>query len=211
MADEAHRPRNYWSGKARSAEAIAHILRTTHKTVLLTAAPLQNRLEELYGLMSVFDPSYFHSLDAFRERYVKNRDLGGDDDLVERVATISKRTLRRDADKYIHFTTHLPRPVEFTPPAAEARLYDLMNEYLQRDNLYAFTGSQRHLSAMIIRKRLGSSTYAVASTLENIATRLANEIATDRRRDARGALTTRYTLRVPDRRWPFPLGEIPER
>jgi ERCC4-related helicase len=190
VADEAHRLRNYWTGKTKAAEAVAHIVAGAHKTVLLTATPLQNKLEELYGLVSIFDPSYFHSLDAFRERYVKNRELGGDDDLVERVATVSKRTLRRDADKYVHFTRRLPLTVEFTPSPGEVRLYDLVNDYLQRDELFAFAGSQRHLSALIIRKRLGSSTYAVASTLENIANRLAGEVATGLRRDSRGGLVT---------------------
>lgn len=190
VADEAHRLRNYWTGKTKAADAMAHIVKGAHKTVLLTATPLQNKLEELYGLVSIFDPSYFHSLDAFRERYVKNRDLTGDDDLVERVATISKRTLRRDADKYIHFTKRLPLTVEFTPSTEEAKLYDLVNDYLQRDELFAFAGSQRHLSALIIRKRLGSSTYAVASTLENIANRLAGEIAAGQSRDNRGGLIT---------------------
>jgi ERCC4-related helicase len=188
VADEAHRLRNHWTGKGKAAEAIAHIVRSAHKTVLLTATPLQNKLEELFGLVSVFDPDYFYSLDAFRERYVKNRGLTGDDDLAERVATISKRTLRRDADKYIHFTKRLPLTVEFTPSSAEVKLYELVNDYLQRDDLFAFAGSQRHLSALIIRKRLGSSTYAVASTLENIANRLASEVAAGQRRDGRGGL-----------------------
>jgi len=188
VADEAHRLRNYWTGKGKAAQAIAHIVRSAHKTVLLTATPLQNKLEELYGLVSVFDPDYFYSLDAFRERYVKNRGLTGDDDLAERVATISKRTLRRDADKYIHFTKRLPVTVEFTPSPAEVELYERVNDYLQRDDLFAFAGSQRHLSALIIRKRLGSSTYAVASTLENIANRLASEVAAGQRRDGRGGL-----------------------
>ena len=188
VADESHRLRNYWTGKTKVAEAIAHIVQNAHKTVLLTATPLQNRLEELYGLVSVFDPTYFYSLDAFRERYVKNRDYVGDDDLVERVAAISRRTLRRDADKYIHFTERLPLTVEFTPSPDEERLYNLVNGYLQRDDLYAFAGSQRHLAALIIRKRLGSSTFAVASTLENIANRLAAEISTGQKRDGRGGL-----------------------
>ncbi|VXB66882.1 SNF2-related protein [Frigoribacterium sp. 9N] len=187
VADEAHRLRNFWTGKAKAAEAMSHIVRGAHKTVLLTATPLQNKLEELYGLVSVFYPDYFYSLDAFRERYVKDRDQTGDD-LAERVGTISKRTLRRDADKYIHFTKRLPLTVEFTPSPDEVRLYDLVNDYLQRDELFAFGGAQRHLSALIIRKRLGSSTYAVASTLENIASRLAREADAGQRRDARGAL-----------------------
>ena len=188
IADEAHRLRSHWTGKTRVSEAVAHIVANTKKTLLLTATPLQNRLEELYGLVSIFDPGYFYSLDAFRERYIKNRALRGDDDLVDRVATISKRTLRRDADKYIQFTQRMPLTIEFTPSQDELKLYDLVNAYLQRDELYAFSSSQRHLTALIIRKRLGSSTYAVSTTLENIANRLASELDSGFRRDNRGGL-----------------------
>lgn len=189
VADEAHRLRNFWNGdRAKMPSAVSRVVRNANKTVLLTATPLQNRLDELYGLVSIFDPNYFHSLDAFRERYVKNREDFGDDDLVERVATISKRTLRRDADKYIRFTTRSAITVEFTPSDEEIRLYDLVNDYLQREQLFAFAGSQRHLSALIIRKRLGSSTYAVAGTLENIASRLEEELTAGMRRSGSGAL-----------------------
>ena len=188
VADEAHRLRSHWNGRAKVAGAFADVVRNAAKTILLTATPLQNKLEELYGLVSVFDPEYFHSLEAFRERYIKNRDLQGDDDLVERVATISKRTLRRDAEKYIQFTQRMPITVEFEPSDEEKHLYELVNDYLQRDDLYAFAASQRHLSALILRKRLGSSTFAVASTLENIASRLAEELQVGQRRDGRGVL-----------------------
>lgn len=169
IADEAHRLRNHWTGKGKTAEAMSHIFAGAHKCVLLTATPLQNKLEELYGLVSVFDPGYFYSLDAFRERYIKAGSLGNGDDLADRVATIAKRTLRRDAEKYIHFTKRNPLTVEFTPSDEERKLYHLVNDYLQRDELFAFSGSQRHLSALVIRKRLGSSTYAVSSTLERIS------------------------------------------
>src|SRR5699024_4634112 len=56
VADEAHRLRSYWNGKAKVAEAVSHVARSAHKTVLLTATPPQNKLEELYGLVSIFDP-----------------------------------------------------------------------------------------------------------------------------------------------------------
>ena len=188
ICDEAHRLRNFYTGRNKAPEAISHILRGSAKTLLLTATPLQNRLEELYGLVSVFDPSYFFSLDAFRERYVKSKGIGDNDDLTERVAAITKRTLRRDAAKYVHFTKRLPLTVEFMPSAEEIELYEKVNEYLQRERLFAFGASQRHLTALIIRKRLGSSTYAVASTLEKIATRLQAELEAGIRRDNRGAL-----------------------
>lgn len=186
ILDEAHRLRNHWTGKAKIAEAVTHIVQGASKAVLLTATPLQNRLEELYGLVSVFEPDYFYSLDAFRERYVKG--MGDGDDLVERVALISKRTLRRDAQKYIQFTMRLPLTLEFDPSAEEIELYNKVNEYLQREELYAFPKSQRHLSALIIRKRLGSSTFAVASTLHNIASRVQEELNSGQRRDGRGTL-----------------------
>ncbi|MCH5642276.1 SNF2-related protein [Gordonia sp. ABSL49_1] len=188
VCDEAHRLRNFYTGRNKAPESISHIVRGSRKTILLTATPLQNRLEELYGLVSVFDPDYFYSLDAFRERYVKAKGLGDNDDLVERVAGISKRTLRRDAEKYIHFTKRMPLTVEFMPSPAEIELYDKVNDYLQRDELFAFSNSQRHLTALILRKRLGSSTYATASTLERIAGRLDAEVEAGIRRDSRGGL-----------------------
>jgi SNF2 family DNA or RNA helicase len=186
ICDEAHRLRNIYTGRNKGPDAVSRIVRGARKTLLLTATPLQNRLEELYGLVSVFDPAYFYSLDAFRERYIKSRTSVTNDDLVDRVAVISKRTLRRDADKYIHFTKRLPLTIEFLPSKPEIELYNKVNEYLQRADLYAFSNSQRHLTALIIRKRLGSSTYAVASTLENIANRLHEEVIAGIRRDNRG-------------------------
>lgn len=188
ICDEAHRLRNFYTGRNKAPEAVSRIVRGSSKTILLTATPLQNRLEELFGLVSVFDPDYFFSLEAFRERYVKAKGLGGNDDLVERVAGISKRTLRRDAEKYIHFTKRMPLTVEFMPSPAELELYDKVNDYLQRDELFAFSNSQRHLTALILRKRLGSSTYATASTLERIADRLEAEVEAGIRRDSRGGL-----------------------
>lgn len=175
VCDEAHRLRSFYR-HGKIATSVSHALKNAKKSVLLTATPMQNNLDELYGLVSTFDHEYFHSLKAFRERYIKGRDFGDDGDLKDRVAMIAKRTLRRDAQKYIHFTERLPLTVEFEPSDAEKKLYDKVNAYLQRDELFAFTASQRHLSALIIRKRLGSSTYAVASTLENIAYRLEGDI-----------------------------------
>ena len=188
VADEAHKLRNFYTGRAKVAVSVSEIFKTSNKIILLTATPLQNKLEELYGLVSVFDPKYFYSLDAFKERYIRNRDDSQYDDLSDRVRQISKRTLRDDAKKYIQYTMRIPLTVVFTSSPEEQRLYNLVNAYLQRDDIFAFAKSQKHLSALILRKRLGSSTYAVASTLENIANRLSDELASGKRRDNRGGL-----------------------
>lgn len=187
VCDEAHRLRSCWNGQAKIAANVARICQVATKTVMLTATPLQNRLEELYGLVSVFAPDYFHSLETFKERYINNPDGVGNDDLAARVAQIAKRTLRKDANKYIRFTTRMPLTVAFTPSEDEIQLYEFINSYLQRPFLWAFAKSQRHLSALILRKRLGSSSYAVASTLESIANRLEAEANSGKRRNDAGA------------------------
>lgn len=186
VCDEAHRLRSHWTGQSKIPKSVAGICQTATKTVMLTATPLQNRLEELYGLVSVFDPSFFHSLEAFKARYVDNPNDPGNDDLSNRVAMLAKRTLRKDADKYIRFTTRMPMTFAFTPSDDEIRLYDLINDYLQREELWAFAKSQRHLSSLIMRKRLGSSSFAVASTLEKTADRLAAEVHAGKRRNDAG-------------------------
>lgn len=188
IADEAHRLRSFWKGDAKIAQAVSDVIGSASKSLLLTATPLQNRLEELFGLVSVFDPEFFHSIEGFRERYVDHPHDYGNDDLALRISHIAKRTLRRDAQKYIRFTARMPLTLGFLPSDAEQDLYNKVNEYLQRPFLYAFAKSQRHLSALILRKRLGSSTYAVSSTLEGIANRLEAEILSGQRRDNRGGL-----------------------
>ncbi|MBP3088489.1 DEAD/DEAH box helicase [Corynebacterium sp. sy017] len=188
VADEAHRLRSYWSGKAKIAGAVAEIMSGATKKILLTATPLQNHLQELYGLVAVLDPDFFGSLNSFQARYINKGDEYDSDDLTDRVKMIAKRTLRKDANRYIRFTNREPLTVSFTPSSEEQKLYTLVNDYLQRKNLYAFAKSQRQLTTLIIRKRLGSSTYAVAATLENIANRLADEIAMGKVRDNRGGL-----------------------
>lgn len=188
ICDEAHRLRSYWNGKAKIAKAVASISQSAAKTLMLTATPLQNRLEELYGLVSVFDPNFFHSLEAFRNRYIENRNAPDNQDLKERVSLLAKRALRKDVNKYIRFTTRTPMTFAFTPSEEEIKLYGLVNSYLQRSQLWAFKQSQRHLSSLIIRKRLGSSSYALASTLENVAERLETEAINGVRRNAAGGI-----------------------
>lgn len=184
VVDEAHKLRNFYQNKQKSvAKSIAQIAHGTYKTLLLTATPLQNKLEELYGLVSVVDPKYFYSLDVFKERYIKNTNTA---DLHDRIKKVAKRTLREQVKPYVNYTDRIARTVQFQPSGDERRLYELIDDYLHREKLYAFAKSQRHLSALILRKRLGSSTYATASTLHNIIERMEEELDSGTLRNNRG-------------------------
>ena len=61
---------------------------------------------------------------------------------------------------------------EFTPEEGEDRLYELVSEYLRRDNLQALPASQRSLMTLVLRKLLASSTFAIAGALDSISERL---------------------------------------
>ncbi len=188
VLDEAHKLRNFYNNQKGIASAVSDIAKGSEKSLLLTATPLQNRLEELYGLVSVVDPKYFYKLDVFRQRYIKSNHPFALDELRSRMSKIAKRTLRSEAKKYIKYTNRIAKTVCFEPSGDEQRLYELVDNYLHRDKLYAFASSQRHLSALILRKRLGSSTFAVASTLRNIVRRMEEEYALGKVRDNRGGL-----------------------
>lgn len=59
----------------------------------------------------------------------------------------------------------------FYPSDEEQRLYDELNNYLQREDTYASPSRHRHLSVLIVRKLLASSSAALVGTLEMLQKR----------------------------------------
>src|SRR5690606_23942532 len=51
-------------------------------------------------------------------------------------------------------------------------LYEAVSAFLQREDTYAILHRQRHLTVLILRKLLASSTDAIAGTLESMKARL---------------------------------------
>ncbi|MBS0184703.1 MAG: DEAD/DEAH box helicase [Nitrospira sp.] len=171
VIDEAHRLRNVYKTSSKIATAIKQAVAPFPK-ILLTATPLQNSLLELYGLVSIIDDFAFGDLKSFRARFVR---LGNDVDfteLKERLKPLCKRTLRKQVLQYVKYTNRHALVQEFVPTPEEQRLYDLVSTYLQQPTLYALPASQRQLMTLILRKLLASSTYAISSTLDGLATKL---------------------------------------
>ena len=171
IVDEAHRLRNVYKPTNRIANAIKSAIEKAPK-VLLTATPLQNSIQELYGLVSIIDDYTFGDLKSFKAQFGLLRTEEDFAALRERIKPVCQRTLRRQVLEYIKFTNRIPITQEFVPTEAEQRLYDLVSGYLQRETLYALPSSQRQLMTLILRKLLASSTYAISGTLEALASRL---------------------------------------
>jgi adenine-specific DNA-methyltransferase len=181
VIDEAHRLRNVYKTSNVIANTLKLALADKNK-LLLTATPLQNSLLELYGLVSFIDEHVFGDLKSFREQFANASRESVFHALRERLKTVCHRTLRRQVTAYISYTKRFPIVEQFTPDESEDRLYNLVSNYLQRENLQALPASQRTLMTLVLRKLLASSTFAIAGALTSIGNRLQGKL------DRNGAL-----------------------
>ncbi len=177
--DEAHKLRNVYRAIETSRAAVLRDALAGRQKLLLTATPLQNNLMELYGLVTIIDETYFGSEQAFRAEFGGREDKAAQALLARRLEPICKRTLRRQVQKagLINYTNRLPKTFDFTPDKLETDLYEHMSSYLQRDDTLAVGQNGRHLVTLVLRKILGSSSFAVAATLDKMVTRLERKLA----------------------------------
>jgi len=169
VIDEAHKLRNAYRPSNKMGQNIKWAVEERRK-LLLTATPLQNSLLELFGLATVLDDMIFGDLNSFRSQYAAN--AADTNALRDRLRHFCQRTLRRQVVEYIQYTARRPMTFKFHPTDDEQKLYEAVSEYLMRDNTYAFPKRQRHLTTLILRKLLASSSHAVASTLDTMKNRL---------------------------------------
>lgn len=174
VVDEAHKLRNVYRQSAKTAIAVHDALSGTQK-LLLTATPFQNSLMELYGLVSIINPTLFGSEKSFRNTYARGEE---NTELRRRIAPLFTRTLRRDVKEYINYTNRHALTQKFQATDIEQQLYSELSEFLRRDDIYSVPTQQRKLTTMIVRKILASSTYALIFTLTHIRQRLQRMLTT---------------------------------
>lgn len=173
VIDEAHRLRNVYKKNNAVAKDLQRALIDAPK-LLLTATPLQNSLNELYGLVSFIDPHIFSDIKTFRAQYVHPGvlDEAGFADLKARLAPVCKRTLRRQVLEYVRYTERRAHTQDFTLSPEEEDLYQRVSAYLQQEKLWALPSGQRSLMVLVLRKLLASSSYAIAGALKTMLERL---------------------------------------
>lgn len=169
VIDEAHKLRNAYRESNKIGQGLKWATEDCRK-LLLTATPLQNSLLELYGLSTLIDDHLFGDVNAFRSQYLS---AGGDlDGLRQRLSTFCRRTLRNQVNEYIKYTERKAITRPFNPTDDEHKLYDAVSEFIKREDSYAIPRRQRHLTELILRKLLASSSLAIAGTLETMKLRL---------------------------------------
>ena len=174
VIDEAHKLRNAYRTSNVIGQGIKQAAGDARK-LLLTATPLQNSLLELYGLTTLIDENLFGDVNSFRFLY-----MGGMNNLKalrSRISPFCKRTLRNQVTEYVQYTQRRPITIPFAPTNDEQQLYESVTMFLQRPDSYAIPKRQRHLTQMILRKLLASSSEAIAATFEYMIDRLEKKFA----------------------------------
>ena len=194
IIDEAHRFRRVFKGRDASKMAydIREIIKDKPK-VLLTATPLQNSLEELYGIASFIDDKLLGSPYSFKTKFIQEikdkselakirleelRKLirGDSNNYPSAISGIITRTLRKQVLEYVKFTERSSMTFNFDPTNEEAELYEKVSSYLQRPNIAAIATTQRNLMVLVYRKLLASSSFAIANTLKKLSDNLKSEL-----------------------------------
>jgi len=177
VIDEAHRFRRVYRGRDASKMAfeIREVIKNKPK-VLLTATPLQNNLEELYGIASFIDDKLLGTPYSFKRKFVdplkgqtnitnarlnelKKLIKGEEGDDIFSISGIITRTLRKQVLEYVPFTDRKSITFDFSPTEKEIE-----------------AATQRNLMILVYRKLLASSSFAISATLKRLIENLKREL-----------------------------------
>jgi SNF2 family DNA or RNA helicase len=164
IIDEAHKLKN---NKTKNYEFVQSLKKKF--CLLLTATPIQNRIEEIFNLVSLLKPGHLGNESAFYEKYKRDsRSLNDDEILKELVNKVMIRNRRSDTG--IEWTKRQVEtiPIEFTKE--ERSLYDSVTN-LRNEGDWLGTSQ---FSVMTLQREACSSREAVFYTLKNMLQRKEN-------------------------------------
>ena len=161
VMDEAHRLRNPRSASGRLARALS-----ARYLLLLTATPVENRLQDLYELVSLVAPGLLGTPAQFRAQHGSG-DPGSPRDIAGLRARTREVMIRhRRSEVSLMLPQRLAETVLVTPSAAEAALYAEIAARIRQEARQA--PQARRLALRSLARLAGSSPAAVAPTLAKV-------------------------------------------
>ncbi|MEH6906558.1 MULTISPECIES: SNF2-related protein [Neobacillus] len=158
IIDEAHKLKN---NKTKNYEFVQNLKKKF--CLLLTATPIQNRVEEIFNLVSLLKPGHLGSETAFFEKYKRDaRSLNDNEHLKELVNKVMIRNRR--ADTGIEWTKRHVETIPIECTTEEKDLYESITD-LKSEGNWVQTSS---FSVMTLQREACSSREAVFYTLKNM-------------------------------------------
>ncbi len=175
IVDEAHRLKNPHSASARLVRALR-----TRYLLLLTATPVENRLDDLFQLVNLVRPGHLGTPKDFRAHHGPAR-AGAEP--ARNLAALQRRTREvMVRHRRSELAAMLPRRLAETlcvqPGAEEAELYASVSDRVRLEGRGA--SPARRLALRSVQRLAGSSPRALAPSLEKVGwtdlARLADKI-----------------------------------
>ena len=163
IADEAHRLRSARSASGKLIRALS-----TRFLLLLTATPVENRMQDLYEMVSLVAPGLLGTPAQFRARYVTTGgDVGQPRNLAElRARTRQVMVRHRRSEGALRLPQRLAETVVVTPDPDAHAFYAELAERIRVEAKEA--PAARRLALRSVARLAGSLPTAAAATLDKI-------------------------------------------
>jgi SNF2 family DNA or RNA helicase len=163
IADEAHRLRSERSASGKLIRTL-----TARFLLLLTATPVENRLQDLYEMISLVAPGLLGTPTQFRSRHTT---AGGDVTKPRNLEELRAKTRQvmvrhRRAEVALRLPQRLAETVLVTPDVNERALYAELTDRVRRQARDAPAG--RRLALRSVARLAGSTPAAAAPTLAKL-------------------------------------------
>jgi SNF2 family DNA or RNA helicase len=160
IVDEAHRVKNPRSATGRAVRAISarHLL-------LLTATPVENRLEDLFQLASLVSPGLLGNQREFRSRHGSN---GGEPRNLAALRSALRDVMirHRRSEVALMLPRRLARTIPVKAGADETALYQAVSERVRREGREA--SPSRAMALLALQRMAGSSPAVMEPILTKV-------------------------------------------
>ncbi|MFK2824347.1 SNF2-related protein [Bacillus sp. B190/17] len=168
IIDEAHKLKNH---KTKNYQFVRHLKKKF--CLLLTATPIQNRLDEMFHLVSLLKPGHLGSEGQFTDQFKKgDRQVQNHQHLMKLMNKVMIRNRRQDTG--VEWTARKVESIKVTFTDEERALYDTLQQFVRSQPQEISSA----LSLLTLQREACSSKEAVFFTLKNMAKKLyGNELA----------------------------------
>jgi len=164
IIDEAHKLKNH---KTKNYEFVQMLKKKF--CLLLTATPIQNKIEEIFNLVSLLKPGHLGSITDFMDKYKKDsRSINDDRHLKELVDKVMIRNRRIDTG--LEWTKRHVETITIEFNEAERDLYNCILSLKNEHSIVANSA----FSILTLQREACSSREAVFLTLRNLLERQEN-------------------------------------
>lgn len=130
IVDEAHKIKNH---KTKNHAMIRAIQKKY--CLLLTATPVQNKLRELFNLVTVLKPGFLGTYESFKRKYRTENEIQSDKHLQKLIQQVMVRNARKDT--LLHDVKRQVETVWLTFNEEEQKVYDSLSNIFQDSHTFS--------------------------------------------------------------------------